>query len=289
MASTKALTSAALRSSGSTGTSAKPASTPAMMSLRDPKEARKIIRAGAYSGHTAGIAPDYVQGNLCILPRALAGDFAAFCQRNPKPCPVIGMGAPGDPRLPDLGDIDIRTDVPKYRVYRDGKLESEPTDISRLWSDDLVTFVLGCSFSFEAPLVADGMKLQHIERNTTVPMYRSNIACVSAGPFKGSMVVSMRPLSPADAIRAVQITSRFPAVHGAPVHFGMPEAIGIADIMQPEWGDPPVIEPGQVPVFWACGVTPQVAIEAARPALCITHKPGAMLITDRLNSKLAAF
>jgi uncharacterized protein YcsI (UPF0317 family) len=260
-----------------------------MMNVRDPREARALIRSGAYTGHTAGIAPDYVQGNLCILPRALAGDFAAFCQRNPKPCPLIGMGAPGDPLLPDLGDIDIRTDVPRYCVYRNGQLDDEPVDISNLWSTDLVTFVLGCSFSFEAPLVADGMKLQHIVHNTTVPMYRTNIPCAAAGPFKGTMVVSMRPLSPADAIRAIQITSRFPAVHGAPVHFGTPEAIGVRDIMTPDWGDPPVIEPGQVPVFWACGVTPQVAIEAAKPALCITHKPGAMLITDRLNAKLAAF
>ena len=289
MAARKQATAKSQRQSAGAVVAMKPGHGSDMMQMRDPRQARAIIRSGAFTGHTAGVAPDYVQGNLCILPRALASDFAAFCQRNPKPCPLIGMGAPGDPTLPDLGDIDIRTDVPQYRVYRHGKLDSEPTDISNLWSDDLVTFVLGCSFSFEGPLVADGMKLQHIERNTTVPMYRSNIPCVSAGPFKGTMVVSMRPLSPADAIRAIQITSRFPAVHGAPVHFGMPEAIGIGDIMEPEWGDPPVIAPGQVPVFWACGVTPQVAIEAAKPALCITHKPGAMLITDRLNSKLAAF
>lgn len=260
-----------------------------MTAIRDPSEARAIIRAGRYTGHTAGIAADYVQGNVCILPRELAADFAAFCQRNPKPCPVIGMGSPGDPALPDLGTIDIRTDVPAYKVFRDGKFVEELTDITALWSDDLVAFVLGCSFSFEQPLLADGMRLQHIDRNTTVPMYRTNIDCVPAGPFKGKMVVSMRPLVPADAIRAVQITSRFPAVHGAPVHLGLPERIGIADIMKPDFGDPPVIADGQMPVFWACGVTPQVAIEQAKPRLCITHKPGAMLITDRLNSKLAAF
>ena len=266
-----------------------PPMAPDMVRIRVASEARALIRAGTFTGHTAGIAPDFVQGNVCILPRAFAVDFAAFCQRNPKPCPLIGMGAPGDPRLPDLGDIDIRTDVPSYYIYRDGKLSGEVTDITDLWSDDLVAFVLGCSFSFEAPLIADGMRLQHIARNTTVPMYRTNIACVAAGPFAGPMVVSMRPLSPADTIRAIQITSRFPAVHGAPVHFGSPEAIGIADLARPDWGDSPEVLPGQVPVFWACGVTPQAAIEQARPNLCITHKPGAMLITDRLNARLAAF
>ena len=266
---------------------ARPPANP-MMQITDPREARRIIRAGGYTGHTAGIAPDYVQGNLCILPRDLALDFAAFCQRNPKPCPVIGMGSPGDPLLPDLGDIDIRTDIPRYRVFRDGKLVDEPTDIRSYWSDDLVTFVLGCSFSFEGAMLEAGIRLQHIERDTTVPMYRTSIECVPAGQFKGPMVVSMRLLSPADAIRAVQITSRFPAVHGAPVHLGLPEAIGVRDLTQPDYGDPPDMQPGQLPVFWACGVTPQVAVEAARPSLCITHKPGAMLVTDRLNSSLAA-
>ncbi len=259
-----------------------------MMSIESPSEARRIIRAGEHTGHTAGIAPEFVQGNLCILPKELALEFAAFCQRNPKPCPLIGMGAPGDPSLPDLGDIDIRTDLPRYRVFKAGKLIDEPTDIRKYWSDDLVTFVLGCSFSFEWPLLQAGLRLKHIERDTTVPMYRTSIACVPAGRFKGPMVVSMRPFAPADAIRAVQVTSRFPAVHGAPVHLGFPEAIGIADLMRPDWGDPPDMEPGQLPVFWACGVTPQAAIEAARPSICITHKPGAMLITDKRNSALAA-
>lgn len=259
-----------------------------MMDIESPAEARRIIRAGDYAGHTAGVAPDYVQGNLCILPREMALEFAAFCQRNPKPCPLIGMGAPGDPSLPDLGDIDIRTDVPRYRVFKDGKLVEEPTDIGKYWSDDLVTFVLGCSFSFERPLLQAGIWLQHIERNTVVPMYRTSIDCVPAGRFKGKMVVSMRPFTPADAIRAVQITSRFPAVHGAPVHLGLPQAIGIADIDKPDLGDPAEIRKGELPVFWACGVTPQVVIEAARPSICITHKPGSMLITDRRNASLAA-
>ena len=239
--------------------------------------------------HTGGLAPGYVQGNLCILPQALAADFAAFCQRNSKPCPVIGVGAPGDPTLPDLGDIDIRTDVPGYRVFVNGECIDEPADIAKYWRDDLVTFVLGCSFSFEAPLIEEGIRLHHVEANTIVPMYRTNIECVPAGPFRGQMVCSMRMLSPADAIRAVQITSRFPAVHGAPVHLGMPEAIGIKDIAKPDFGDPPpIIEKGLMPVFWACGVTPQIAVLNAKPSICITHKPGAMLITDKLNRTLAA-
>jgi uncharacterized protein YcsI (UPF0317 family) len=259
-----------------------------MMSIESPQEARRIIRAGEYAGHTAGVAPDFVQGNLCILPKDMALEFAAFCQRNPKPCPLIGMGAPGDPSLPDLGDIDIRTDVPRYRVFKDGKLVDEPTDMRQYWSDDLVTFVLGCSFSFELPLLQAGIRLQHIERNTVVPMYRTSIDCVPAGRFRGKMVVSMRPFTPADAIRAVQITTRFPAVHGAPVHLGLPEAIGISDIGKPDIGDPAEIREGELPVFWACGVTPQVAVEQARPPICITHKPGSMLITDKRNTTLAA-
>jgi uncharacterized protein YcsI (UPF0317 family) len=265
------------------------ASSNPMMRIEDPREARAMIRKGAWSGQTAGIAPAYVQGNLCILPVALAAEFTAFCQRNPKPCPLIGMGVPGDPCLPELGDIDIRTDVPRYRVFKDGRLSEEPTDIRSFWSDDLVAFVLGCSFSFERPMLEAGLRLQHLQHNTTVPMYRTSIDCIPAGRFAGKMVVSMRPFAPADAIRAVQITSRYPAVHGAPVHIGFPEAIGIADLQRPDFGDAPLIESGQLPLFWACGVTPQVVIEAARPAICITHKPGAMLITDKLNSALAAF
>jgi uncharacterized protein YcsI (UPF0317 family) len=259
-----------------------------MMAIEDPHEARRLIRSGAYSGHTAGIAPKFVQGNLCILPKDFAAEFAAFCQRNPKPCPLIAIGTPGDPTLPELGDIDVRTDVPRYRVFKDGALMDEPTDIVRYWQDDLVAFVLGCSFSFEHSLLADGIHLQHIDRGATVPMYRTNVDCAPAGRFSGKMVVSMRPLAPAEAIRAVQITSRFPAVHGAPVHIGFPESIGITDLMRPDFGDPPEIKPGQLPVFWGCGVTPQVAVEAARPPLCITHKPGAMLITDKPNDALAA-
>ncbi len=252
------------------------------------KEARLLIRTGQHKGHTAGLAHGYVQGNLCILPADYAAEFAAYCQRNPKPCPLIGMSAPGDPHLPTLADdLDIRTDLPCYRVYRDGKLVDEPTEIRAIWRSDLVTFVLGCSFSFEQALLDAGIPLRHIERGDNVAMYKTNIDTVPAGRFEGKMVVSMRPLAPADAIRAVQITSRFPNVHGAPVHIGFPELLGIDDLEKPYVGDPPHMHEGELPVFWACGVTPQVAVEHARPPLCVTHKPGAMVITDLLNASLS--
>lgn len=250
---------------------------------------RAAIRAGLHTGPTAGLAPGHVQGNLVILPQDWANEFLRFCQANPKPCPLLAVSEVGDPMLPTLGaDIDIRTDVPRYRVYRDGELAAEPTDIAALWRDDFVTFVIGCSFSFEEALLAAGVPVRHIQMNRNVPMYRTSLPCVPAGRFRGDLVVSMRPLAPADAIRAVQITSRFPSVHGAPVHLGAPERIGIADIDRPDYGDAVEIGDGELPVFWACGVTPQVAIRNARPPIAITHSPGTMLITDLLNTRLAA-
>ncbi|KZE27950.1 putative hydro-lyase [Chelatococcus daeguensis] len=254
----------------------------------DPHAVRLAARTGALTGHTAHLAPGRVQANLAILPVALAHDFLRFCQRNPKPCPLLAVSEPGDPMLPMLGrDVDIRTDVPRYRVWRDGELVSEPTDIRDLWRDDLVAFLIGCSFSFEAAMLADGLPVRHIEQGTNVPMYRTNVPTVEAGPFGGPMVVSMRPLTAAQAIRAVQVTSRFPAVHGAPVHLGDPAAIGIADIGKPDYGDPVEMRPGEIPVFWACGVTPQSVIEHARPPFSISHAPGHMLVTDLSNSAVA--
>ncbi len=252
-------------------------------------EARRRIRRGEHTGHTSALAAGYVQGNLCILPADYATEFAAYCQRNPKPCPLIGMSAPGDPHLPTLAeDLDIRTDVPCYRVFRHGQLIDEPTDIRELWREDLVAFVLGCSFSFEEALLQAGVPLRYVERGENVAMYKTNIDTVPAGRFGGKMVVSMRAFSPADAIRAIQITSRFPSVHGAPIHIGLPGLIGIDDLERPFAGDPPRLRADEIPLFWACGVTPQVAIEQARPPLCITHKPGCMVITDLLNASLAS-
>lgn len=250
--------------------------------------ARLAIRGGEHRGPTAGLAPGYVQGNLAILPKALAADFLHFCHLNPKPCPLIGMSAVGDPRVPELGDdLDIRTDLPRYRIWRNGELVSEPDHISDVWRDDLVSFVIGCSFSFEEALIADGIEMRHITRGCNVPMYRTSIETAAAGPFHGPMVVSMRPLTPHDAIRAVQITTRFPSVHGAPMHIGSPEMIGIKDIMKPDYGDALPVRDDELPVFWACGVTPQSVIATVKPKFCITHYPGSMLVTDRKNTEFA--
>lgn len=252
--------------------------------------ARLACREGRVRGTTGGLAPGFVQGNIAILPQALASDFLRFCQANPRPCPLIGVSEVGDPHLPALGqDLDIRTDVPGYRVWQNGELVAEVADINDWWSDDLVAFVIGCSYSFEEALLQEGMKLRHIEQDVRVPMFRTSLACTPAGAFAGPMVVSMRPLKPADAIRAIQITSRFPTVHGAPVHIGLPEMIGIADVGKPDYGDAVEVRDDELPVFWACGVTPQAVIAAAKPSFAITHAPGCMLVTDRRNSEFAIF
>jgi uncharacterized protein YcsI (UPF0317 family) len=254
-----------------------------------PDELRSAARSGSFSGQTSGQCHGYVQGNIVILPKAAAGDFLRFCTLNPKPCPVIGMGEPGDPRIPALGrTIDIRTDVPLYRIWRHGKLAGEQADINELWADDMVSFVLGCSFSFEEALIENGLDVRHISCGVNVPMFRTSIPCQPAGPFNGPLVVTMRPYKAADAIRAIQITSRFPDVHGAPVHLGDPALIGIRDLQMPDYGDPVPVASDEVPVFWACGVTPQAALEAARLPIVITHAPGCMLVTDLKNSSLAA-
>lgn len=254
-----------------------------------PIELRKQIRSGKFTGNTSGYAKGYVQGNLCVLPADWANDFLQFCQLNPKPCPLIGMSSvPGDFNIAKLGaDLDIRTDIPGYRVFKNGELAEEVTDVRNYWRDDLVSFVLGCSFSFEEALIADGLEIRNVSEGVNVPMYRTNIDCASAGRFSGKMVVSMRPMLAADAIRAIQICTRFPSVHGAPIHFGDADLIGIADINAPEFGDAVSIKENEVPVFWACGVTPQVALEQAKPPFCITHTPGCMLVTDLPNSQLA--
>ena len=256
----------------------------------ESRATRQRIRRGEITGHTSGLAPGCVQGNVVILPQALAADFLRFCQLNPKPCPLLAVSAPGDPALPALGaDIDMRSDVPRYRVFRGGELVEEPTDIGHLWRADLVSFILGCSFSFEWALLEDGLQIHHVTAGRNVPMYRTSVRTEPAGPFHGPLVVSMRSVRPADAIRAVQITSRFPGVHGAPVHIGLPQQIGIHDLAQPDWGDAVEVPADELPVFWACGVTPQAVIAEARPEFCVTHAPGCMLITDLKNSRLAIF
>jgi uncharacterized protein YcsI (UPF0317 family) len=248
-----------------------------------------LFRTGQYAGYTSGFSQGHVQGNLCILPQKYALDFTNYCHSNPKPCPLIAIGDVGDPRLPMLGeDLDIRTDVPRYRVYRDGEVVEEPDDIRHLWRDDLVAFVWGCSFSFEHALMEAGVTLRKEARGDNVVMYRTNIDTLPVGAFAGKMIVTMRPLVPAQATRAIQITSRFPGVHGAPVHVGAPELIGISNLETPLFNlKPPQMLPDEIPLFWACGVTARFAIEQARPSFCIMHKPGSMVVSDLLNANLA--
>jgi len=255
--------------------------------MNEGREARRSIREGRHRGHTAGLARGFVQGNVCILPAEYAAEFRAFCEANPKPCPLLAMSQPGDPRLPSLGeDLDIRTDLGRYKVWKNGEVVDEPTDIKRWWRDDLVSFAIGCSFSFEEALLDAGIELRHMTCDCTVPMFRTTIETTPAGPFHGPMVVSMRPMKPADAIRAVQITSRFPSVHGAPVHIGKPELIGIKDIMKFDHGDAVPVKDDELLVFWACGVTPQAVALQSRPALLLAHKPGHMFLTDLRDADL---
>lgn len=242
---------------------------------------RAAIRTGAYAGHTAGLAAGKLQCNLAILPQRDALDFLRFCQRNPKPCPVVGVSDTGDPFLPTLGDdIDIRSDVSKYRVFLDGALSEEVTDIGGIWADDLVTVALGCSFTFENALLRHNIPVRHIESGRNVPMFRTNIDLVPAGKFSGQMVVTMRPIPAHQMAQAREISSRFPQAHGAPIAIGDPALIGIGDLSAPDWGEAVEIKAGEVPVYWACGVTPQNVLLAAGLPLCITHSPGHMLIAD---------
>lgn len=252
----------------------------------DPKDIRELIRKGVITGPTAGISKGYTQANLAILKKEHAFDFLLFCQRNPKPCPLLDVTEPGS-FIPSLiaKDADIRKDIPKYRIYRDGVFTEEVADITEYWENDMVAFLIGCSFTFETPLLESGIPVRHIEENCNVPMYKTNIACNKAGKFSGPTVVSMRPMTPEDAIRAVQITSRFPAVHGAPIHIGDPSLIGIKDISKPDFGDAVTLKEGEIPVFWACGVTPQAVAMESKPSIMITHAPGCMFISDVKDEK----
>ena len=253
-----------------------------------PKEIRQAIRQGRHTGLTAGLALGHVQANLVILPQAEAYDFLVFCQRNPKPCPLIEVTDPGNPEpVGAAPGADLRTDVPRYRIYRAGRLEAEVTDITAEWRDDFVAFLLGCSFTFETALLQAGVPLRHIEENRIVSMWRTSLQCRPAGIFRGPMVVSMRPIPAPLVPRAVTVTARYPMAHGTPVHIGDPARIGIADVRRPDWGEAVTIHAGEEPVFWACGVTPQAVALEARPPLVITHAPGHMFITDLPDHALA--
>lgn len=258
------------------------------LSTAHPKEVRERIRRGEWVRPTAGCAAGYVQANLVVLPRDLAYDFLLFTHRNPRPCPLLEVTDPGSPEPARVAPgADLRTDLPKYRVYRHGVLAEEVTDLIPLWRDDLVAFLLGCSFTFEAALLKAEVPVRHLEEGRNVPMYITSIPCAPAGLFEGPLVVSMRPIPPEKVARAAAVTARFPAVHGAPVHVGAPEALGIRDLGRPDFGDPVTIRPGEVPVFWACGVTPQAVAMAVKPPLMITHAPGHMFVTDLRDEALA--
>ena len=251
-----------------------------------PAEVRGLIRAGKLTGQTSGMCNGYAQANLIILPKEYAYDFLLFSQRNPKPCPVLEVSNAGDRLLHHIADADIATDIPKYRIYKDGVLTDEVTDVSGCWRDDLVSFLIGCSFSFESELLEADVSVRHIEENRNVPMFLTNLACDPAGIMHGNMVVSMRPLPSDQIVRAVTATAAMPRVHGTPVHIGDPAAIGIADVNRPDFGEAVTVRPGETPVFWACGVTPQSVVMASKPTFAITHAPGHMLITDIRNSLL---
>jgi uncharacterized protein YcsI (UPF0317 family) len=252
--------------------------------LRDaatPKDIRTAIASGEWSGHTGGLAPGFTQANLVVLPADYAYDFLLFCVRNPKPCPIIDVTDPGSlaPAFAAPG-ADLRVDLPRYRVYEHGQLVDEPTDLTDRWQDDWVAFVLGCSYTFEHALLQAGVRLRHVEQRLTVPMFRTDRACIPAGRFHGPMVVSMRAIRAEQVANAVEVSGRYRRAHGTPVHIGDPGSLGIADIERPDWGSPLPLEPGEVPVFWACGVTPQAVALTAQVPLMITHAPGHMFITD---------
>lgn len=256
-------------------------------SSANPKEIRNLIRAQKITGQTSGMCAGYAQANLCILPKDLAFDFLLFCTRNPRPCPLLEVGNAGSRQIRDMAEnADVATDFPKYRIWKNGVLTEEVHDISDLWQDDFVYFLIGCSFSFEAELIEAGIPVRHIEEGRNVPMFNTNIPLKPAGIFGGNMVVSMRPIPYDLVVKAVNVTAAMPRVHGAPIHIGSPEQIGIKDIFSPDYGDAVTVNDGEVPVFWPCGVTPQNAVMNAKPPMAITHAPGHMFITDVKNTSL---
>ena len=245
------------------------------------------IRDGRFCGHTSGVCAGYAQANLVVLPKREALDFLIFCQRNPRPCPLLDVLEPGVTSPPSSPGADIRTDIPGYRVFRDGILTDQPTQITDLWTNDWVSFLLGCSFTFEWALIDAGIPLRHVQEGRNVAMYNTSISCRPAGVFSGNMVVSMRPIPAALIPQVVLICSRFPSVHGAPIHVGDPAALGITNLAAPDYGDPVTVEHGELPVFWACGVTPQLVALHSRPPIMVTHAPGCMFVTEIPNQSLA--
>lgn len=255
-----------------------------------PAAVRQAIRDGEFKRPTAGLCPGYAQGNLVVLPKDLAYDFLLFSQRNPKPCPILDVTEMGSREMAIVArGSDIARDIPKYRVYENGVFVREMDNVADIWQDDFVAFLLGCSFSFEAALMQANIEIRHITAGSNVPMYITNIQCKPAGVFAGPTVVSMRPIPYQQVVKAAQITARYPSVHGAPIHIGDPSQIGIKDLSKPDFGDAVEIKEGEVPVFWACGVTPQAVAMQSKPRIMLTHAPGYMFITDLQDHEFAAF
>lgn len=256
-------------------------------SVMYPRDVRNLISRKVITGPTAGMCAGYAQANLVILPKDLAYDFLLFAQRNPRSCPLLEVSDTGSRYLHSIASgADIAKELPRYRIYRNGELDGEYLEVSNFWREDFVSFLIGCSFSFEAELIEAGVPVRHIEEKRNVPMYKTNIPCEPAGIFHGNMVVSMRPIPYDQVSKAVLVTGAMPRVHGAPIHIGNPEQIGITDLYHPDFGDMVTIREGEVPVFWPCGVTPQNVIMDTKPPLAITHAPGHMLITDIRNTEL---
>jgi uncharacterized protein YcsI (UPF0317 family) len=248
--------------------------------LNELARLRAEIRSGRFRRTTSGLCPGVVQANLVILPRDLASDFRLFCERNPRACPLLEETEPGEVSPRSAPSADLRTDAPLYRVYRDGALEAEVTDLTLFWRPDLVSFLLGCSFTFERSLVEAGISLRHQEQGTVVPMYVAGLPTEEAGIFSGPLVVSMRPIHESRIAEVRAICKRYPLAHGEPIHVGEPHALGITDLRRPDYGDAVTLREGELPVFWACGVTPQAVALQAKPEILLTHAPGHMFLTD---------
>lgn len=257
-----------------------------MKPIKSPSELRQLIRIRKWTSPTSGAAQGYVQANLVILPRDEAFNFLLFCVRNPKPCPILDVLEPGQTEPTIAPGADLRSDLPRYRIFENGKLKGEVDDITDVFTDDMVSFLLGCSFSFENAMLAAGLPVRNLEEGKNVSMYITDIACEPAGPFSAPLVVTMRPMTTTQAVRAVQVTTRFHQTHGAPVHIGSPAEIGIKDLDRPDFGDAVTIREPEVPVFWACGVTSQLAATSIPLPLVITHSPGHMFVSDLRDEDL---